>query len=127
MPCSPKDLARISTRWHEYAFIWYETARLARRRALQVGDVAVDGPGVAHDKSRHESKYRVVDLAFLGDGELRSIAVPRDLINPTTAERQRWIGDAVHKSLPRHHAVRLEQNGAVRSDLFEAGAAIVGR
>src|SRR3954469_9200085 len=50
MPCSPKDLAWISTRWHECGFIWYETARLARRRALQVGDVAIDGPGVAHDR-----------------------------------------------------------------------------
>src|SRR5256885_1818302 len=56
-------------------------------RGLELREVGVDGPGVAHHP-HHRPEQRVVDLSALGDREAGGLVpVGRDLEGPGAAER----------------------------------------
>src|SRR6187549_3330250 len=99
---------------------------LSPKMRLQIAQIAIDSSRMTHDEARHEAIHRIVDLAFLGDGEARAATVGGQVVNPSPAKGQRLVRDSVDDPLVRNHTVGLEEQAAVRADLAETWMCAVG-
>src|ERR1700677_118325 len=93
------------------------------KSTCKIAQILFLGLSVAHEKTRHESKYRIINFAVFGDAQKRG-AIWRgcDFVRPCAGEWQFWIGDSRNQMVRRGRFDDFVRNGVPTRVKFVPGS-----